>query len=441
MLYAMQCALPEKDKPAAEEIYLYDNQTNEVFDAAGEVVDFTKVKDWGSLPWPMKPRSPDFYSKEVPIRFKERRLKVLKIQLGLACNYHCSYCLQAAFRDKTPEFPSEIVVDSFFEKIDKAGITLAPDGKIELWGGEPLVYWKTLVHLIPKLRAKWGPDVVISMVTNGSLLTSAMVDFLMSYKIHVAISHDGPGFSLRNDVDPLTVPKTKMAWLYLLDRSIEAGIPMGFNVVLTKNNTDLRALQAFFRDQFSPRAGFGIEGIVSYSGAESDGGRFTAEDARKLDTSVFDVLLTEPELWPSLDEKVRDIIARLVYRVPAETMPGRCNNVNDRVLVTDLAGRITGCQSWPASAFPVGNLSDYDGFCNDHYAHWKARTRCPHCLVLASCKGGCPQLTETAHQACCENEFIFNMALFGVAWYRLTGKILTSTMPVSDPDSVLENTK
>ena len=33
MLYAMQCALPEKDKPAAEEIYLYDNQTNEVFDA------------------------------------------------------------------------------------------------------------------------------------------------------------------------------------------------------------------------------------------------------------------------------------------------------------------------------------------------------------------------------------------------------------------------
>ena len=121
----------------------------------------------------------------------------LKIQLGLSCNYSCEYCSQRFV--PTAEETSSKHVDKFLENLD-SWMKETPK-KVEFWGGEPLVYFKTLKPLAEALRIKW-PDVKFLMITNGSLLTPEINDWLVEQNFSVGISHDGPGQPVRGP-DPL----------------------------------------------------------------------------------------------------------------------------------------------------------------------------------------------------------------------------------------------
>ena len=255
MKYRIACAKPGRPEETAS--YLYDNQTNEIFDSEGCLVDFKKDERFADfLTKKSSDRVVKDFSPDEPIIGKSRRLTTLKIQLGMACNYHCQYCLQNAYRDGGARVANEQTVDAFFKILDEQGIKLAVDGQVELWGGEPLVYWKTLKVLLPKIRSRWGDEVLVKMVTNGSLLTKEKVDFLMAHRVTVIVSHDGPGFDLRDDVDPLTVPEIKEAWLYLLEQSQATGVPMGFCVVISPPECGSVRLKTFFCHSIFARGAF-----------------------------------------------------------------------------------------------------------------------------------------------------------------------------------------
>ena len=89
----------------------------------------------------------------------------LKIQLGLRCNYSCSYCNQAS------HVGSEAVTKTSEADVFLAGLgrwlTGAPK-RIEFWGGEPFLYFAKLKRLVPDLHARF-PEAELIIVTNGSL--------------------------------------------------------------------------------------------------------------------------------------------------------------------------------------------------------------------------------------------------------------------------------
>lgn len=117
---------------------------------------------------------------------KSREVSVLKIQLGLSCNYSCEYCLQrfVPFQQDT----SAKDVESFMASLEK-NVVLHPQARIQFWGGEPLVYWKTMFPLARALRAKY-PQAQFSVITNGSLMDFEKALFLMELDFDVAISHE-----------------------------------------------------------------------------------------------------------------------------------------------------------------------------------------------------------------------------------------------------------
>ena len=121
----------------------------------------------------------------------------IKIQLGLSCNYSCSYCSQRYM--KCAEETSKADIEVFLEKFDK--LPKSDKLKVEFWGGEPLVYWETLKPLAEAIRFRHR-DADLFMVTNGSLLTYEIVDWLVNLDFIVAVSHDGPGQYKRGG-DPL----------------------------------------------------------------------------------------------------------------------------------------------------------------------------------------------------------------------------------------------
>ena len=141
---------------------------------------------------------------------KSRAPRVLKIQLGLSCNYACSYCSQA-FQIADATVSKLADVEHFLTQLD-GWITDAPE-KIELWGGEPFLYWAKIKWLIPALAERF-PAARFSIITNGSLLDREKLDFIAQYDIAIGISHDGPGQHLRGP-DPFDDPG-KSHWIEAL---------------------------------------------------------------------------------------------------------------------------------------------------------------------------------------------------------------------------------
>ncbi len=429
MRFRISCKSPTDNSTAA---YLYDNLTNEIWDSSGNLMDFRSDEHFVEIP-PFIKTSPAFpMSESNPLIGKYRKVNVLKIQLGLRCNYHCSYCLQSTWRDKG-RTPKESDADAFMEKLDKAGIEIKQGGHIELWGGEPLVYIKVLRRLIPLLHRRF--NVIISMVTNGSLLTKELVDFFYENNVKIAISHDGPGFSLRHDKDPLSIPSIRDVWLYAHNKSKGTNLALSFNVVITPKNCNLKEVRDFFKTNFSPDVRVGFESIVTNIGV-GEGTFFDKEKACQLEQSIFELMM-QGEDTLNLMDFAGSLLRKLVHRFPSSSLTGRCNQIRKETLVTDLFGTIGVCQNRSPETHRIGKIENLEKVKNGYMTHWSLRSNCRNCPMLPSCKGGCPVLSTQEYQSACHNEYIFHFAIFKVVWAWLTGKIIVDVTDENGRESLL----
>lgn len=116
----------------------------------------------------------------------------LNIFLGHKCNFKCSYCLQS-FKDSDYLHKDDIDVPKLVSKLaDK--VKEQSINKIAYWGGEPLLYFKTIKEIhneFLKLGIRFNNTRIL---TNGSLLTDEAVEFFNSIDCHIGVSlHKGFG--------------------------------------------------------------------------------------------------------------------------------------------------------------------------------------------------------------------------------------------------------
>lgn len=434
MKFAIDCH--KVDSPSENVHYTFDNEKNKIYKDNGKPLylwtnpKFEGIKENKYLP------ADGTFDSDRPLT-KSNLINALKIQLGLKCNYNCSYCSQAATRqtDKDAKFPSEEVINSFFEKLDKMDVQLWETGRIELWGGEPLVYWKALKHLIPELRVRY-PKAGISMVTNGSLLTREIVDFLCENKVHVTISHDGPGFNLRHEKDPLLDEDTsiKDVWLYLFEESKKIGMPMGFNVVITPANYNLYKIRDFFKKNFHEDASFGFEGVVNYHSDAQSLVIFDKEKKAEFNQIVFDILTQEWDdpHWNSLRNRAVGMLETIIYNTKSKRFSAKCESTSENVLPINLDGTVLSCQNCDPKDFGLGNIEDLKTLTNEKFTHWSKRPHCKECFLLCGCKGGCPYLNEKEHVVTCRNERLLWASIFAAVWWHLTETVIDNITPITD---------
>lgn len=410
------------------ETWFFDNQTNKIVGENGRTYYFWNDPRFFGVEDRFQSVPARVYDEEHPIRENFRVLSKLKIQLGLACNCDCTYCQQKRWRNPTEIQADEIDIVRFFDSFERTGLCLRKQGTIELWGGEPLVYRKVLLLLLPMLREKFGTEARIVMFTNGELLTKAMVDILMQYRVTVRISHDGPAQSLRTRKDPLDDPSCRQVWQYLLEESASRGIPMEFHAVITPRNANLQELQTFFKERFSPDVRVSFEGVATIDDVELKDCVFGSDDARTLVASIFNATLNE--LVPGIRPWVDELLGRLVHRVPVVTLGTACDAANPGVLSVDLFGRVLSCQNRSAQRFAIGSLDDYEGIVNPHLKHWSVYPACRDCLVLSSCKGGCPHHDSKDATSNCANAFTFHFGIFATVWFLLTERLIVEVRPL-----------
>ncbi len=373
------------------------------------------------------------YPNKATGRSKSNFVKHLRIQLGLNCNYHCSYCNQRHDRNKlqTVSMPNETMVRNFINSLKRNNIQT---NRITLWGGEPLVYIKLLKILVPQLRQLY-PDARITTVSNGSLLNNEIVDWLVDNKIQFTMSHDGWAFnSYRDDKDPLDDPKIIEA----INRYINNADPQldfSFHAVITPDNCNFTDLDHYFESKIGRKVRWHVEGVVKCD-------KTSVNVVKQFDNVNTQALLrhtliagTSPvnNEFYSVRDRVSKLIGYLVNEVNANDVPYSCDNGDSDTLAVDLQGNIVSCHGSDPHTNTVGNIDRLNNVdMTSHIVTWNQRERCPSCPFLINCRGACDVTDEQDNQIACDMQKIWQLGLYMSAWILLFNATIIKIEPTDE---------
>lgn len=103
--------------------------------------------------------------------------------LTTECNLQCTYC----YINQTKGMMS---VDTYLTMLDNLTDVLDTKLKITLFGGEPLLNLDC-VYATPQLKTKYPQIESVTLITNGTLLTEDILNFLQQNNMGLSVSWDG----------------------------------------------------------------------------------------------------------------------------------------------------------------------------------------------------------------------------------------------------------
>lgn len=400
--------------------WIFDNVTNRFYDHNGNEL--------------LTEYEPKEYKKVIPFNRdhneyrKSNNLTDLEIVLGMKCNFNCKYCSQHKLRDKCYD-ASPKDVEPFIAMLKRNHITA---NDIQFWGGEPLVYWKTIEKLVPRLREEY-PKAHFYFPTNGSLLTRDKIDFINKYKINFSISHDGYCDENR-DYDVLDNPVVKDAIEYARDTLTNCHF--SFGATLQKNNVSPQKIIKFFKNKFGDKVTASAHNIMQcHDSSDPDTIQYTIvpeEQLKEVTENVFNLLNSNQQAKGySYDNRRDRLISGWIWKEPIDAVKSECGHPFDRALACNMRGDILVCHSARTDQ-PIGHL-DYLSECTNHgYRHFSYRQKCKDCLVVHSCCGGCPSSDDEGQERTCPNLYALYLGIFKASMAALFGVYLKSVEPVSE---------
>jgi uncharacterized protein len=414
-------------KGAEDATFYYDNEFNILKDSDGKIFEYPEGNRMKHDKEPVTP-----FDKNTPIK-KSKAVKLLKIQLGLSCNYSCDYCSQK-FVERAPE-TNKKDIDAFLTKLENLEFSEEKGLKIEFWGGEPFVYWKTMKPLAEALREKfshWQKEPVFSVITNGSILTKEICAWLYYMGFSVAISHDGPGQSVRGP-DPFDDPEQKKIILDFYKIMKKQG-RLSFNSMMNNKNRSRKDVHDWFINLTGdPNVPLGEGTIVD---AYDEDGLSNSLDSyqdhfeyRKM--AFNDIYSNDGNIgFGMIIGKIDEFTTNVLSHSESKYLGQKCGMDEIDTMAVDLRGNVMTCQN--VSPLEIakngeshfgGTLDDVDGIRIKSATHWMNRADCAGCPVLHICKGSCMFLDDKYWETSCNNAYSDAVALFALSFEKMTGYI------------------
>ena len=413
----------EKNKDDAKTFY-YDNVEGVLKDENGVVFEYSTIQ---------KPNFKETvpFSKLSPLK-KSKQITTIKIQLGLSCNYSCDYCSQR-FVERPPE-TSKKDIDDFMRKLEVLDINEKNGLRVEFWGGEPLVYWKTLKPLAEAFAEKyshWKKKPSFGMVTNGTLLTREICSWLYYMGFGVGISHDGPGQFVRGP-DPFDDPEKKKIILEFY-KIMSAQGRISFNSMMNSKNTSRKNIYDYFVEiTGDPNVRIGEGGFIdAYDDAAVNNSLLSLEQHFEYRRNAFNDIYSNDKInFEMVYEKIDNFTRGTLTHLESKYVGQKCGMEDPSTIALDLKGNVVTCQnvsivedSKNGEPHYGGNLEDYDNVQLTSVTHWMNRVSCSDCPVLHLCKGSCMYLDGHHWDVTCNNAYSDAIALFSLAIEKITGYI------------------
>lgn len=360
---------------------------------------------------------------------KSRTPKNLKIQMGLKCNYQCSYCNQAAQPHDFDGNPKQ--VDRFLKKLP-TWFTIGEDHsdlRVEFWGGEPLVYWKTFKPLAEGVR-KLYPDAQFSVITNGSLFTNEIVDWLFDLGFSVTVSHDGPAYEAGRGADPLCNEEQLKHIKYCFEKL--GPHKFSFNCVLSAYNFSLDAVRTYIAEKMGiDEDSFTLwteEILLPY---DVNGVTLSVLDGNQalglLHTVFHEAVFGKSAQSPAVMDKMREFAHSIRDSRPSLALGQKCGMDRPEDITIDLNGNVLTCQNTsPLTKHRIGHMEAFDHIRLNTAYHWTHREECMKCPLVQLCQGACLFLEGDLWKAACNNSFAYNMGILAASLYHFTGMVLVS---------------
>jgi len=419
MIFEIHAEKNAEDK----KIFFYDNEKNILKDIDGNVFEYPNITP-DPKAQPTKP-----FSKDSPLK-KSRDVKTVKIQMGLSCNYSCDYCSQ-----KFVERPKETNakdIENFMKLFSELRFSEKNGLRVEFWGGEPFVYWKTMKPLAEAIRAKfahWKKPPQFSVITNGSILSEDICAWLYAMGFSVAVSHDGPGQFVRGP-DPFEDEETKKLVLEMYD-VFKAEGRMSFNAMLNSKNISRKEIYDWF---------------VKFTGDQNvilgEGGFVDAYDEDGLENSLHtkkdhfnyrqqsfkDIYENEGKIgFVGVLGKIDAFTKAVLSHRESKYVNQKCGMDDEQTISFDLRGNVITCQNVSAletskngESHLGGNLADFDNIELKSATHWMNRKECAGCPVLHICQGACMFLDGKFWETSCNNAYSDAIALFALSFEKMT---------------------
>lgn len=147
------------------------------------------------------------------------------------CNFKCSYCYSAKGRDKTKI--SKDNIDTALTYFLRASENKATRKLFISGGGEPLTAWQEVQYSVLKaeaLAAMNGLPLEVIIISNGSLLSTDIIEFFIHHNLHLCIS-----FEITQQAQQLS----RGHWEQVnakIRQCIDAGLIPSINTTITPQN-------------------------------------------------------------------------------------------------------------------------------------------------------------------------------------------------------------
>lgn len=357
--------------------------------------------------------------------------RFVRIVFGFNCNMHCKYCSQAN-TDKRAGTSVQQAVD--FARRFCETIKGEPD-RMELWGGEPLVYWKHIKAIMPILKERF-PHTLFGIITNGTLVTQEIVNFLDRNDMTCVISYDGPGQGLRGE-DVFADERRRELWLDLYHRVKDrprgnGGKTVRFAITstLTRGNYDLSEVVAYDRRAFGDGTVpvmhdyvSAMGGIIGQSNYES--AAFRLSDCASVEAAAYRNL-RGPE--SCMSETIRSdaykFVAKAIHHTPTGT--SICGSDGDDCLFVKVDGSVLQCQNNDSPPGLYGSVFDLKNARVRGATPWQKRESCASCPFSGLCRGACPFMKGNALAQACAVKRAYYKAVFRWAVEQTYGRSLVA---------------
>jgi uncharacterized protein len=408
------------DNPLSQAIFYYNSEDSTLLDENRNPVIPINAQDNQKIGWNWTKNNP---------ATKIKAVRHLKISLGLSCNYSCSYCSQRFIpnADETTKKDVPEFLEKFSSWYDGGEDGLGKGTKIEFWGGEPFVYWKTLKPLAEEIRKKYT-NMDFGIITNGTILDDEKIDWLDNLNFGVGLSHDGPGYHVRG-LDPLEDVTKREMIMKLYNRLAPKG-RISINAMLHNENSSRAAIQEHLYKHFGENLTIGEGGFIdAYDGGGLQNSLNSPKDQIEFRRkAIKEINLRKAERFIIVGTKINNFIKTIYSGKKKTSVTQKCGIDNPNSLTVDLKGNVITCQNVSSvstsnngESHKAGSVYDFDNIKMKSITTWQNRKNCPKCPVLHICQASCTFLDNKLFQASCENSYSDNIVFLALGIQELTG--------------------